>query len=90
MLLDWIQWMRGQFGHTGMRLDAISNIDPWFASRLTKASGLFALGELPTASDNVNGTLAPIKEYMDLDSGLGLIDFFSIDPFRNVFYGQWR
>lgn len=28
MLLNWIQWMRGQYGFTGMRLDAISNVDP--------------------------------------------------------------
>ncbi|KAK9813846.1 hypothetical protein WJX73_001548 [Symbiochloris irregularis] len=89
-LLDWIQWMRGEFGFSGIRIDALSNLDPWFGQRLTKAVGLFALGELPTASDRLAWALSPITEYMDLDVGLGLFDFLSIDPFRNVFYGQWR
>ena len=79
-----------RFGFSGIRIDALSNLDPWFGARLTKAVGLFALGELPTASDKLSYALAPITEYMDLDVGLGLFDFLSIDPFRNVFYGQWR
>ena len=40
-LLDWIQWMRGRYGFTGMRLDALSNLDPVsFATEAPKPAEL--------------------------------------------------
>lgn len=61
-----------------------------FAQQFTNVSGLFALGELPTASDSLQGVLGPVVNYMNPAAGLGLLDFFSVDPIRAVFLGEWR
>ncbi|KAK9817284.1 hypothetical protein WJX72_012213 [[Myrmecia] bisecta] len=89
-LKEWVQWLRGEYGFTGLRIDALANIDPQFAQEFTRSSGLFALGELPTAAASVEKVLQPVKAYYDLPNGLGLLDFFTVDPIRNVFCGEWR
>ncbi|KAK9823507.1 hypothetical protein WJX72_003245 [[Myrmecia] bisecta] len=89
-LKEWVQWLRGEYGFTGLRIDALANIDPAFAQEFTRSSGLFALGELPTAAASIAEVLQPVKAYYDLPNGLGLLDFFTVDPIRNVFCGEWR